>query len=137
MGRMQRTKGASGERELADVLFGELGLKFRRNLKQYQQNGEGDLECEGYDFPFLIECKRYATGWTCRSEWEKQAKEAAKKASKHPCVAYRFDRKEWRFRVYLEALGEMVGAQMPTGVWVDTDAAGFGAIARELMNNEQ
>jgi Holliday junction resolvase len=133
MGKTSRTKGASGERELAGVLFAELGMEFRRDLRQYQQTALGDLVCDDPAFPFLIECKRYAKGWTCSPAWEVQAFEAAKAASKHPCVAYRFDGKKWRFRIWIDALGAAFGASPVAGAWVETDAHGFAWICREMM----
>lgn len=136
MGKSSRTKGAAGERELADVLFSELGIKFARDLRQYQTSEHGDLVSDDPDFPFLIECKRYASGWTCSPAWEVQAFNAARVACKHPCVAYRFDRREWRFRIWIDAVGAAFGVSPVAGAWMETDAHGFAWIAREMMSRK-
>lgn len=133
MGKASRAKGAAGERDLAAVLFAELGIKFSRDLRQYQEGERGDLIANDPDFPFLIECKRYAKGWTCAPAWEVQAFNAAKAASKHPCVAYRFDSRKWRFRIWIDAVGAAFGVSPGAGAWMETDAHGFAWIAREMM----
>ena len=132
-GLTSRRKGADGERELAAILFGELGMTFKRDLRQYQQSALGDLVCDDPDFPFTIECKRYAKGWTCKPSWEVQAFEAAKVASKHPCVAYRFNGQQWRFRIWMDAVGSAFASPPVAGGWIETDAHGFAWIAREIM----
>ena len=54
-GARSRSKGARGERDVCAKLERELGIKFSRNLKQYQQAQHGDIEppCG----PYLIEQK--------------------------------------------------------------------------------
>lgn len=133
MGAASRRKGAQGEREVADLLFQELGMTFRRDLDQVREQGLGDLLCDDEAFPFTIEVKRYAKGWTCKPEWEVQAFTAARKAGKHPCVAYRYDGQKWRFRVWIDAVGEAIGAQPVAGFSGDFDALGFAWMAREMM----
>ena len=54
MGKLQRQRGASYEREIVKDLADNLGVKTRRNLTQYQVSGEGDLIVGNY----VIECKR-------------------------------------------------------------------------------
>ena len=53
-----RQKGAAAEREIAKLLFDELGLSFKRDLEQYRAADHGDLICDE-PFPFCIEVKRY------------------------------------------------------------------------------
>ena len=122
-----RNKGAGGEREVASLLFAELGIKFERDLEQYRKEDRGDLIANTDDFPFLIEVKRYAKGWTCKPAWESQAFKAAKACNKQPCVIYRFDRQDWRVRLYLDAFG------WTSTQWIETDIQGFAEIAREIM----
>jgi hypothetical protein len=57
-----RNKGASFEREVAKLLFLELGISFKRDLRQYQTSGHGDLIPSDPGFPFELELKRYAKG---------------------------------------------------------------------------
>jgi hypothetical protein len=54
MSKLSRTRGASYEREVANEIFDVLGIRIKRNLKQYQDKDEGDLILGDY----LIECKR-------------------------------------------------------------------------------
>lgn len=54
MSKLARNRGASYEREVANEIFDVLGVRIRRNLKQYQVKDEGDLILGNY----LIECKR-------------------------------------------------------------------------------
>ena len=54
MSKLNRQRGASYEREVANEIFDKLGIRIRRNLKQYQVKDEGDLILGKY----LIECKR-------------------------------------------------------------------------------
>lgn len=136
MGRFSRTKGATAEREVAKELYRELGMNFRRDLQQYQQGELGDLVCDDPGFPFLIEIKRYAMGWTCKPAWEAQVFKALEKSGRddlHPCIIYRFDRQDWRARVYMDAVAEAVGGYKNTTTWLETDIQGFAYIAREIM----
>lgn len=122
-----RNKGANGEREVATLLFEELGIKFERDLEQYRKEDRGDLLTDVNEWPFTIEVKRYASGYTCKFAWEAQAMKAAQAAGKHPCVIYRYDRQEWRVRLYLDALG------WTSTQWIETNIQGFAEIAREIM----
>ena len=54
MAKISRVRGATYEREVANEIFDSLGVRIKRNLKQYQQRDEGDLILGDY----LIECKR-------------------------------------------------------------------------------
>ena len=95
MGKSERTKGAAAERELAKILFEELGVEMKRNLNQTREGG--------YDLLGLnlaIECKRREKedlgGW-----W----RDAVKKADgKIPVLAYRASRQPWRFILPVEAV---------------------------------
>ena len=56
MGKMQRVKGATYEREIAKAFSVPLGYEFKRVLGQ-ERDGGGDVTAEGCGL--LIECKRY------------------------------------------------------------------------------
>ncbi|MGB0410183.1 MAG: putative PDDEXK endonuclease [Pikeienuella sp.] len=128
-----RQKGAAAEREVAAILFAELGMKFARDLRQYQKSDLGDLMCEDEAFPFTLEVKRYAKGWICKPAWEAQVFKAAKAAGKHPCVIYRYDGQQWRARIWIDAIGEALGRPVVAGAHADFDMQGFCWIAREMM----
>ena len=90
-----RNKGASGERQVARILEDELGIKFKRNLDQYQTSDLGDLTPD-VAIPFTIEVKTYAKGTGCRDVWWEQVKKAAALTGLTPCVIYKYDRRPWR-----------------------------------------
>jgi Holliday junction resolvase len=128
-----RQKGAAGEREVAQELFRELGMTFKRDLRQYQQAEYGDLICEDDAFPFVIEVKRHAKGWTCAPAWEVQAYTAAKNAKCYPAVIYRFDGQKWRARIWFDALAEAFGSTAVCGGKADLTIQDFAWVAREIM----
>ena len=134
-----RTKGASFERDVAKLLFGELGITFKRDLRQYQESDHGDLIADNPAFPFLIECKAYASGTTCKPAWEAQAARAAQKIGMIPVVIYKFDRHPIRCRLGIDAIMTAHGAQAVTHFSADLCIPGFAYVARELMarNAEQ
>ena len=89
-----RAKGAGGERQVAKILSDELGYIFKRELRQTQDAGYGDLTsepCTG----FSIEVKTYAKGTGCRPEWWEQSKRSAELTGLIPVVIYKFDRRPW------------------------------------------
>lgn len=72
MGKSQRTKGASYEREVAAVFSAALGQEFKRNITQARDGGH-DLIVG----PLVVECKRRKT-LTTIGKWYEQAKAAAR-----------------------------------------------------------
>ena len=100
-----RTKGRSGEYEIRDILFDQLGLTFKRDIEQFRQADRGDLLCVDMDFPAVIEVKRYAKGGeTPRGAWWDQCCKAATAAGKWPLLVWRFDRMDWRWRLPAQVL---------------------------------
>ena len=124
-----RTKGAGGERQVAKILFDELGIVFKRELRQTQDAGYGDLTsdpCTG----FSIEVKTYAKGTGCKDEWWAQSKRGAELSGLIPVVIYKFDRRPWRVEMPL-------GYFMPDGhdQRVNVSIETFAYIAREKVSN--
>ena len=95
MSRLSRSKGAQFERAICKIIFEELGLNVRRNLSQYQESDLGDIELE----PFLIECKRYASGNWFQKPWWEQTKTAAAKQNMIPVLIWKYDRQPIRVTV--------------------------------------
>jgi len=97
-----RVKGAKGERELKPVFLEHLGLYFTRNLTQTRGGG---YDCDLRDkeehgtiaIPIAFEVKR-DNQMTLEAMWN-QALQQAKDVQMIPVVAYRRDRKKWRFIV--------------------------------------
>ncbi len=127
-----RIKGSTGEREVAKLLWAELGIGFSRNLEQVRSGG-GDLVPDDPGFPFMIEVKRRASGWTCTPAWEAQVFAACKGTNLHPCVIYRFDRQAWRCRVWFDAIAEAVGGHAVCCQSADITIQGLAWLAREIM----
>lgn len=128
-----RLKGAQYERQIAGVLFDLIGVKFKRDLEQYRSAERGDLVADDPDFPFTIECKRYASGSTARPGWWEQACIAARSQGKWPALVYRFDRSDTRVRVLLETL---LTKYSGSGAWIEMPIQTFGILASELMGEK-
>jgi len=102
-----RAKGAAYEREICKLVELATGRKLRRRLSQYQEKNLSDLEpADNKPFPFLIECKRYASGVS--PKWWDQIVTAAKSAANTddalPCLIYKLDRQQTQVRIPIEAL---------------------------------
>ena len=129
-----RNKGASFEREIGGLLHDELGIKFKRDLEQYRAADHGDLLADDPDFPFVIECKRYASGTGCKPAWWQQAKAAASAVGKMPCVIYKYDRREIRCVIEFTALYQMIGSSFESEHQAEMTLGAFCYAAREIMN---
>jgi Holliday junction resolvase len=123
-----RTKGASYERTIAQQLFNELGISFKRDLRQYQQAGFADLIADDPDFCFTLELKRYKDGPIGGAPaWWQQVEVAAEREGKWPCLIYKYDRKPDRVVIPLASI--MDGGEGK----IETDLQTFCFIVRELM----
>lgn len=101
-----RSKGASGERELAMWLFTH-GLTQKLTLRNLEQVRKGGIDLIPEDHPFAYEVKRVEniTGGTFDKWWYKCMIDA-KRLNREPVVAYRTSRSDWMFMVSVEkALG--------------------------------
>ena len=92
MGAMSRSKGQSGERELAALLATITGHDVRRRVR----NHAGDDDLEGVP-GWSLECKRYAaiTPSLVATWWSQAQRQAATLGCK-PVLFYRADRGQWR-----------------------------------------
>ena len=125
-----RNKGASFEREIAKMLFDELGIGFKRDLEQYRAGDHGDLIPDDDAFPFVLELKRYADGPIGgQPVWWNQVVKAAARENKLPCLIYKYDRKPIRCVIQLDAL-----MQHKTDHVVEMDFEAFCYVTREMMN---
>lgn len=120
-----RTKGATFEREVAKMLFLELGIGFKRDLRQYQTSGHGDLIPDDPAFPFELELKRYASGPISGTDnWWKQVTTAAARTGKRPALIYKYDRQPIRVVVELQ------------GVRCNISFEDFSYLTREIMAHD-
>mgnify|MGYP000553528727 CR=1 FL=1 len=124
MGAAQRRKGASAERELANLLADRLGESVVRNLEQTRSGGHDLI---GVD-PFAIEVKRCET--LSIPAWWRQAC-AQCDAGQVPVLAYRQSRRPWAIVLPLRYL---VGAGSENDHLCQIDLDGFCLIAREVLS---
>ena len=121
-----RTKGAAFEREVAKLLLLVLGISFKRDLRQYQTSGHGDLIPDDPAFPFELELKRYATGPISGTDnWWKQVTTAANKTGKRPALVYKYDRQPIRVVVEMQ------------GIRANISFEDFCYLTREIMAHER
>lgn len=128
MGASQRRKGATGERELRNMLADFLGVDVQRNLQQTRDGGH-DLLGIG---PFALEVKR------CEQlnlgTWWAQACDQAEQSGLVPALAYRQSRQPWRFVVPVRSIMGQPGYTYEPRATVEID--GFALIVRELIHTE-
>lgn len=89
MGRMQRVKGAAGEREVLKILSEKFGVKLERNLTQTRCGGADCVEMGR----LRLEVKRQEK--LAIAAWWAQAQEQA--GENVPVLAYRQSHKPWTF----------------------------------------
>jgi len=105
MAKISRQRGATYEREVANEIFDILGVRIKRNLKQYQQAEEGDLILGKY----LIECKRRKK--IAVHEFMDQAVTACK-PGETPVVIMRADGKKSLAMMHLPDLLKLLGNEL-------------------------
>lgn len=137
MSKMSKSKGARGERELANILAEHLGIDVARNLSQSRDGGH-DLD----GLPLAVEVKRRET--LRLGEWWQQAVEQAYVCGKVPALAFRQNRQPWQFLVPPYVIARAVTGKNPKCFrpepWshdfeyaCQVSLAGFVFIVRELL----
>ena len=117
-----RNKGANFERAIAKALFDELGITFKRDLRQYQEASHGDLIADDIGWPYLLELKRYKTGPIGGTDkWWLQTVVASTRAKKDPVLIYKYDFQPVRCVLVMH------------GVKADVSFADFCYLARERL----
>lgn len=104
-GRRARNKGARGEREVAAILEGWLGVTVRRNLGQAREGGD-DITVGKFRF----EVKRRET--ISMMQWCRQV-EACTGPGEVPIVAFRQSGQEWRICMKLQDFLPLLGNEIP------------------------
>jgi len=96
-----RSKGAGGEREFCSWLHIKLKLDIvpERNLDQVRNGGADILDVP----PFIFEVKRQES--LNHRAWWLQVVTASKDTGKIPIVAFRQNRKPWRFLIPAKCIG--------------------------------
>lgn len=106
MAKISRQRGATYEREVANEIFDMLGVRIKRNLKQYQQSDEGDLILGQY----IIECKRRKK--IAVHEFMEQADKACE-PGQTPVVIMRADGKKSLAVLHLPDLLKLIENEIP------------------------
>ena len=101
MGAFSRSKGAQGERELANELTAELGVKVARNLLQVR---EGGYDLKG--LPIALEVKRQES-LNLKAWWGQTIDQAGELL---PVLAYRQNRKPWKFILPAYGINDAFGS---------------------------
>ena len=126
-----RNKGASFEREVANLLTNDLNLtiNIRRILEQTREKNLPDLMLGRW----YLECKRYGSGAEPLDAWWKQVLEATKNKG-IPALVYKFDRRPIKVRVPLGAINPSLHLDSPFTadlLWDD-----FIFLLKELYAND-
>jgi len=129
MGKAQRAKGASAERELAALLSDRLGTQVKRRLGAARDGGhdiDGGIMLDGV----ALEVKRQEK--PSLGLWWSQACDQAVRAAKVPVLAYRASRCAWRFQVplgWVHAGFDVANVDMVVTMGLEE----FCAVVRERM----
>ena len=126
-----RNKGASFEREVANLLTNDLNLtnNIRRILEQTREKHLPDLMLGRW----YLEFKRYGSGAEPLDAWWKQVLEATKNKG-IPALVYKFDRRPIKVRVPLGAINPSLHLDSPFTadlLWDD-----FIFLLKELYAND-
>ena len=128
-GKKSRNKGAAGEREFFKLVEEHLGVKLRRNLSQYQENGLGDAKLAD----FHLEIKR---GKVYESRWWRQAVMQTPDWL-HVALCYRLDRQQWKVKLcgpdWIEELSDSDLDQETGWNSIEISLEAFFQIVRERL----
>lgn len=141
MSRMQRTKGATGEREVCRAIHDQLGVRLIRNLEGPRSGGYDLIVHPEDDGPtadalrrFAPEVKRHARATAGQlAQWWSQATEQASRAGLIPVLLYRADRADWRVLVPLSVLRPELRAWEGIEWTADLSLLGFASVIREAI----
>lgn len=129
MSSMQRNKGKTGEREVAELVRDLTGWDVRRRVRQH--GGDSDLTgVPGWS----VEVKRHRTATPGEiAAWWAQA--VAQAGGALPVLLYRADRAQWRARWPLACVLTDQRADYWTAVELtaDTTVEAWAAVAREVL----
>ena len=127
----RRNKGSRGERELAALLNERFDLGAKRSLGQAREGGE-DINLN--DLGIVIEVKRQEALQV--NAWWRQVCEAANNAKCLPVLAYRQNRRKWKFVLPSSLLVETSDGQIEVGETVFFDFLDAWINAKSIDNSK-
>jgi hypothetical protein len=138
MGVNIRTKGAGGEREIADILNGAIYLTYKERGLPYPsspivQRNQNQSAVGGQDlvgtFGYAIEIKRQET--LNINTWWKQCVASADTLGEEPVLIFRQSREKWR--VILNAYAQAPGLSIYTSVRAEITIIDFVRLFRQAV----
>ena len=125
-----RNKGASFEREVANLLTKDLNLtnNIRRILEQTREKHLPDLILGRW----YLECKRYGTGAEPLEAWWQQVLDATRQRG-IPALVYKFDNKPIRVRVHAKNVNEILADESKL---LDLNWESFTYLLRKLYSKD-
>jgi hypothetical protein len=134
-----RTKGASSEREFANIIFDLTGVRLIRNLEQSRSGGfdlivhadENGIVADSFR-QLAIECKRYSgvTDGLIKQWWGQAVKQSLDLYT--PVLAYRANRQEWKVVAPLSLLNKDLTHNVNYDFTVTMSIACFCAVIRDF-----
>ncbi|MEQ1683474.1 MAG: hypothetical protein ABL916_07470 [Burkholderiaceae bacterium] len=135
MSATQRTKGASGEREIATIVRDLTGWDVRRRIRQH----DGDSDLEGVP-GWSVEVKRHRSA-SCGdiAAWWRQTVDQAERAAALPVLFFRVDRDAWRavWPLALFLTHQDAGYWKAYGWTAEGAIEAWAAAAREIRRDRQ
>lgn len=130
-----RAIGANFERTICNLLKDELNIEFRRDLEQYRTKDHGDLITDS-PFPFVIECKRRATGKTYSYDWWEQVLKSSALMKKKPVLIYQLMRSPIKVVMDInDIIRTFNGSPIEQEHLVEMSLPSFCMIVREMLND--
>ena len=107
-----RNKGASFEREIANLLTADLGLEknIRRILEQTRTKELPDLMLGRW----CIECKAYGSGAEPRTDWWEQVLASSREQNLKPALVYKFNNRPIKVRVLASCINSKISNNLIT-----------------------
>ena len=128
MSKMQRNKGASGERELFAILSDLLGVTVKRGLVATREGGADSLDVPGW----AIECKRVEKPDI--NAWWNQAIDQAARTGRKPVLFWRASRRPWSAFIDPHHINPSTYPHQGQHDPVQMSAAAWAQLAREEIS---
>jgi hypothetical protein len=127
MGAFSRSKGQSGEREVARIIYDITGWDVKRKVR----NLEGESDLEGVPH-WCVEVKNCAKLEVMA--WWRQTTQQAARVNQYPLLLYKVPRRGWRAVWPLAVLlGQPSDMVADYGMTCESSVEAWAAVAREVL----